>query len=205
LRGVPVSEPSIKGAAFQAVPADVNRLLEQGRLSPEELEVRLTADDLGILAEKILPGRWYPIETYKRLLDLLVEFEGGGQAEQYLMKRGVDAAKRILAMGIYDHLEAARRAVERSPSDWCAQVGRVMITLSNAMFSFSQWKFVAYRDSSNPFSIHVSDAEDIPDTTRILLQGFIEHVFNQFSDAPTRVTSSRPSPESIEYQGLREG
>jgi hypothetical protein len=200
-----VPDPSIKGAAFQAVPADVNRLLERGRLSAAELEVRLTPDDMRILREEILSGSWYSIETYKRLLDLLVEFEGGRQPERYLMKRGVDAAKRILAMGIYDHLEAARRAVGRSPSDWCAQVGRVMMTLSNAMFSVSQWKFVAHQDQSRPFSIHVSEAEAIPDSTRILLQGFIEHVFNKFSDAPTRVKSSRPTAESIEYQGVREG
>jgi hypothetical protein len=200
-----VPNPSIKGSALQSVPADVNRLLEQGRMSFGELEVRLTPDDMRVLREEIHPGSWYSIETYKRLLGLLVEFEGGRQPERYLMKRGVDAAKRILAMGIYDHLDAARRAVERSPSDWCAQVGRVMMTLSNAMFSFSRWKFVAHQDQSHPFSIHVSDAEAIPDTTRILLQGFIEHVFNQFSDAPTRVTSSRPSAESIEYQGVREG
>jgi hypothetical protein len=63
---------------------------------------------------------------------------------------------------------------------------------------------VAHQDQSRPFSIHVSDAEAIPDTTRILLQGFIENVFNQFSDEPTRVASSRPSAESIEYQGLRD-
>jgi hypothetical protein len=203
--GVPVSDSSIKGAAFQSVPADVNRLLEQGRLSPRELEARLTPDDIRILREEVLPGSWYSIETYKRLLALLVEFEGERKPERYLIKRGVDAAKRILAMGIYDHLEAAHRAVKRSPRDWCAQVGRVMITLSNAMFSFSQWKFVAHEDERRPFSIHVSDAGAIPDTTRILLQGFIEHVFNQFSDAPTRVMSSRPTAESIEYQGVREG
>jgi hypothetical protein len=200
-----MSDLSIKGAAFQSVPADVNRMLEQGRLSPDELEARLTPDDLRILREEILPGRWYPIETYKRLLGLLVELEGGPRPERYLIKRGVNAAKRILAMGIYNHLEAARRAVERSPSDWCAQVGRVMITLSNAMFNFSEWKFLAHQDQSHPFSIHVSDAEAIPDTTRVLLQGFIEHAFNQFADAQTRVTSSRPTAESIEYQGVREG
>lgn len=200
-----MSESSIKGAAFQAIPADLNRLLEQGRLSSGELEARLTPDDMRILRDEILPGSWYSIESYKRLLALLVECEGGRKPERYLIKRGVDAAKRILGMGIYDHLEAARRAVERSPSDWCAQVGRVMMTLSNAMFNFSKWKFVAHEDERRPFSIHVSDAEAIPDTTRILLQGFIEHVFNQFSDAPTRVTSSRPSAELIEYKGVREG
>lgn len=191
---------SIKGAAFQSVPADVNRLLEKESLSAAELEARLTPRDIEILRAEVIPGFWYPIGTYQRLLDLLVEMEGGSQPERYLIQRGVNAAERILAMGIYNHLEAARRAVGRAPDDWCAQVGRVMMTLSNAMFNFSHWEFVAHQDQSGPFSIHVSDAAALPDATRVLLQGFIEHVFNQFTDVPVRVTSSRPSPESILFE-----
>jgi hypothetical protein len=74
-----VRDPSIKGAAFQAVPADVNRLLEEGSLSQSELEARLTPDDIRILREEVIPGSWYPISTYQRLSDLLVEMEGGSQ------------------------------------------------------------------------------------------------------------------------------
>jgi hypothetical protein len=118
------------------------------------------------------------------------------------MERGVNAAKRIFAMGLYSHLEAAQRAVERAPKNWSAQVGRVMMTLSNSMFSFSHWKWVDHGDPSRPFSIHVSGAKFLPEATRILLQGFIEYVFNQFADAPTQVTSCRPSPDSIVYEGV---
>jgi hypothetical protein len=199
-----VSNLSIKGAAFQSVPADVNRLLEKGSLSAAELEARLAPGDIEILRAEVTPGFWYPIATYRRMLDLLVEMEGGSQPERFLIKRGVDAAKRILGMGIYGHLEAAHRAVGRAPNDWCAQVGRVMMTLSNAMFNFSHWEFVAHQDRIRPFSIHVSDAEALPEATRILLQGFIEHVFNQFAEEPIRVSSSRPSPDSILYESAWE-
>jgi hypothetical protein len=197
-----VHAPSIKGAAFQAVPADVDRLLEEGALSASELEARLTPDDIRILREEVTPGSWYPIGTYERLLDLLVEMEGGSQPEMYLLKRGVDAAKRIFAMGIYSHLEAAHRAVDRAPKNWCAQVGRIMMTLSNSMFSFSHREFVDHGDSKRLFSIYVSDAEFLPEATRILLQGFIEYVFNQFTDEPTQVKSRRSSPDSIVYEGV---
>jgi hypothetical protein len=53
--------PSIKGTAFQSVVEHLRRLLEAGWLSPDDLELRLEAEDLRLLDEKVLPGLWYPL------------------------------------------------------------------------------------------------------------------------------------------------
>ena len=122
--------------------------------------------------------------------------------EAYLRRRGRAAAERILKMGLYSHLDAAMRAAERAPDRWVEQVGRVMTTLSPAMFSFSRWEFVA-GDAVRLFSLNVHEAGDIPEDTRVLLQGFIEALFVPFTDDRVQVTSRRPSPDLIVYEGAR--
>ena len=44
-----MSVPSIKATAFQTVADDLQRLLAEGSLSPDALEVRLCAEDLPYL------------------------------------------------------------------------------------------------------------------------------------------------------------
>ena len=64
-------EPTIKGTAFESAVVDLCALVESGRLTREELEVRLTPDEIGYLEGKISPGFWYPMKSYMRLLELI--------------------------------------------------------------------------------------------------------------------------------------
>ena len=193
-----MSAPRIKGSAFQAVIDDLQRLQQSGGLADGDLE----PGDLELLRAGIQAGSWYPIAAYRRMLALLVAKESGPDREAYLRRRGRAAAERILKMGLYSHLDAAMRAAERAPDRWVEQVGRVMTTLSPAMFSFSRWEFVA-GDAARLFSLNVHEAGDIPEETRILLQGFIEALFVPFTDDRVQVTSRRPSPDLIVYEGAR--
>jgi hypothetical protein len=136
------------------------------------------------------------------MLGLLVAKEGAVDREGYLRRRGRSAAQRILNMGLYSHLEAAVRAAARAPDKWVEQVGRVMTTLSNAMFNFSAWEFVA-GDQQQLFSLHVRQAAELPEETRILLQGFIEALFEPFSEDRVHVTGRRPSADAIVFEGVR--
>jgi hypothetical protein len=79
--------PAIKGTAFESVTADVLRLREEGRLPAEVLEARLEAPDLALLESKIGPAQWIPIESYRRMTELLQEVEGRGRSE-YVVDRG---------------------------------------------------------------------------------------------------------------------
>jgi hypothetical protein len=49
-------EPSIKGIVIAAVAANVLRLVEQGKISREQLEVGLEKEDLKLLETKIQPA-----------------------------------------------------------------------------------------------------------------------------------------------------
>lgn len=50
----------IKGTAIQSLVADVNRVVQEGRIRPDELEACLQREDLEILGQKVLAALWYP-------------------------------------------------------------------------------------------------------------------------------------------------
>lgn len=186
-----VEAPAIKGTAFLSAHADVNRLVEEGRLSRDDLELRLAADDLRILDEKVAPAAWYPIACYERLVELLADLEGAGSRETYLVGRGTRAAERLSAAGIYQQLDA-------SIESWGPRVGRIIITLSSLMYSFTRWSF-ATGDRPGHFEIRVEDAADFPEASRFATQGFIEFVAQRTVGAPVRVRSRRPAPDLVIY------
>lgn len=193
--------PAIKGSAFQSVVEDVQRLLQEGRISREELEVRLEPADLPFLEDKVLPPFWYPIETYRRLSELLMELEGGGRPE-YIVRRGARAAERLFTLGIYQQLRRGEKIAEEmrsSGSAWSQQDGAIMASLAGAIFSFTSWRFVADPERG-AHRIEVSDAAGLPEVARFAAQGFIEYVSTRLAKAHVRVTSERPSPERVVFQ-----
>lgn len=194
--------PAIKGSAFQSVVEDVQRLLQEGHLSREALEVRLDRADLPFLEEKVLPAFWYPIETYRRLSELLMEVEGGGRPE-YVVRRGARAAERLFTLGIYQQLRRGEKIAEEirsSGSTWTQQDGAIMASLAGAIFNFTSWRFVADAEQRGAHRIEVSDAAALPEVARFAAQGFIEYVSTRLAQAHVRVTSERPSPERIVFR-----
>jgi len=121
---------AIKGTALESVIDDVNRLIDEGRFSRDDLEIWLLAPDLELLDRKINSAGWYPVDSYGRLSDLLMEHEGQGQSE-YLVERGRRAAERLKASGIYSQLSADR---ER----WGDRLGAIMASIGPAMFKDSE-------------------------------------------------------------------
>jgi hypothetical protein len=197
-----VDGPAIKGSAFQSVVEDVQRLLQEGRLSREALEVRLDPSDLPFLDEKVLPAFWYPIGTYRRLSEILMEVEGGGRPE-YVVRRGARAAERLFTLGIYQQLRRGEKIAEEirsSGSAWSQQDGAIMASLAGAIFNFTSWRFVADAAQRGAHRIEVSDAAALPEVARFAAQGFIEYVSTRLAQAHVRVTSARPSPDRIVFQ-----
>jgi hypothetical protein len=188
---VTVKVPSIKGTAFESAFDDVHRLLEEGRLSREELEVTLTAEDLRILEQKISPASWYPVASYARLIEVLIEKEAGGDPQSYLLERGVRAAERLTQAGIYQQLHL-------SPERMGARVGHIIASLAGAIYNFTRWHFEPH--GPGEFTARVEDASELPDVCRLTAQGFIQQVSTQVSGYPVRVVSDRPSPDLILYR-----
>lgn len=186
----------VKGTAIESVITDVNRLLEEGRLSRDALEARLPAADLQLLETKIVPALWYPYGSYGRLMELLFEAEGRRSTE-YLVERGRRAADRVRATGLYAQLKG-------NWSHWGDRVGTILATLGPAMYKDTAWRIQieGVAEGAVRFRLEVDCPAEFPDVCRWPTQGFIEYIARMYgTNQDTRVTSERVSPERMLFTG----
>ena len=141
----------IKGTAIESLVADVNRIVQEGRVPPDELEAQLQREDLEILGQKILAALWYPLGTYDRLTQLMLRAEGGGEM-RYVIERGRRAAARLRDSGIYGQLARDRKQLG-------TRIGRMMVTLGPAMYQDTQWTF---HDESSDNASHFRIEARVP-------------------------------------------
>jgi hypothetical protein len=163
-----VKEPAIKGTLFSAVVADLNKLIEQERISPEMLESRLEPQDISLLDEKISAAAWYDIHTYARMVELLCDVEGGGR-EHYWYERGVRAAKRLKKSGIYHQMDYLGRTMARGEIDPAARFNafakdmRLLLTIHASMLNFGDWRCVVDPDRGDRYRVEVRGIAGVPD------------------------------------------
>lgn len=189
-----MDRPSIKGTAFVSATSDLHELLEAGRLTREQLETRLRPEDVEILDSKILPGDWYPIDSYGRILDLLGEVSGGGA--QYHVERGRKAAERLLRSGIYRQLD---KAIERRSEKDKASLISIMLTVGRTLYNFGAWELVRDGSSDNLLRFELQQMAALPENARITIQGFVEWATENIAGGRTRVESRRISADRIVF------
>jgi hypothetical protein len=192
--------PSIKGSALQGVVEDLLRLREAGALDRDTLEAALEAEDLELLEQKVLPGLWYPLTSYQRFTELLMQAEGDGRSA-YVVARGARAAERLFAAGLYqqlsrgDEIGAEKQAANER---WSSQEANLMASLAGAIFNVSRWRFVTV-EAAETSRIEVTEAAALPEVSRWAAQGFIEYTASRLARASVEVTSERPSPDTIVF------
>src|SRR5262245_30606378 len=194
--------PSIKGSAFAAVVEDLRGLVDAGRVSRAVLEARLPAADLAILDARVSPALWYPLASYARLCAVLLELEGGARPEAYVAQRGARAAERLFAAGLYLQLERgeALGAEKRERGEgWSVVEGNLVTSLAGAIFNVSRWRFEVDPRDARLHRIHVSEAADLPEVSRLAAQGFIEYTASRLAGVPLRVESERVAPDQIVF------
>jgi len=175
--------PAIKGTLFSAVAADVNRLVEQGRIPPEMLESRLEPGDIALLDEKISAAGWYDLFAYHRMVELLCESEGGGRAN-YWFERGVRAARRLAEAGIYHQMDYLGRTMVRGEIDPAARFNafakdmRLLLSIHASMLNFGDWRCVVDPDHADRYRVEIRDVAGIPDGIFLAAAG----MFNGMSE-----------------------
>jgi hypothetical protein len=165
----------------------VKRLVDQGRIEPEELATSLSDKDRELLTAAITPVSWVPVESYARMLELLALEEGGDDSARYLCDRGARAAERLLS-GTYQSFAA-------EPGTWGRHAGEAMMGMGKLLYNFSEWTF--HVETDDACEVHVSDALHFPDPARYTAEGFLRFFAERAADRPMRVSSSRPSPDLI--------
>ena len=193
--------PSIKGSAFETVVIDLTRLIQVGKIAREAVEARLESEDLQLLDDKVLPGLWYPLASYRRMSELLWEVEGN-RDPAYLMARGARSAERLFEAGLYQQMQRGEElgAAKRERGEACSEFdGNLMTSLASTIFNVSRWRYRRHPEDVNVNRIEVTGARDLPEVSRWAAQGFIEYMASRMTGVTVLVTSERPAPDRIVY------
>jgi hypothetical protein len=190
----PMDVPSIKGIALQLAVEPIQQLLDSGQLSRQELELQLQPEDLQIIDEKIVVGMWYPVASFTRILAL--EKDGNRVTQADLVEAGVGAAARLFDSQIYKHFVS-------TAENWGPRAGHTLVKLASMILTFADWSYDSGPANGNTFTIEVTDARDFPDALRYLVQGVIQVLGERVNDVPVQLTSERPTPDHIIFQGVR--
>ena len=180
----------IKGAAVEPILNLTHELLDSGRISRDQLELRLEASDLGLLDSKVEPTLWYPIASAERI-ELFVAEVLGRDVEEMMREIGGAAARRILVQaGIRTFIEGARKHGER--------MGHILAGLGALVVDFGEWRFEG--DIFSEFRVQATEVEALPDTTRYATEGFIEVLAQELIERHATVSSQRPSRGHVVFE-----
>jgi len=188
----------IRGSALALARDEVRGLLGERRLAPEELRRHLLPEDLSYLDAEIHAELWYPIRVHDRLVTTLRDLEGAGSAD-FLVERGRRLGGLLLARPVVRALEEARAEVPEAAS-WWAHAGAVLVALPSALFSCSTWLLVP-DDEPGRFTVEVTDAAELPESSRLGVQGALEALASELTGRAVHVASERPRPDCVLYQG----
>ena len=172
------AKPCIKGSSISSLVEDISKLRDGGRVSPELLEQRLTAEDRVLLDRPVNLAGWYDVHSYRRLAELLCEVEG--RREDLLRERGAAAAKRLAAAGIYQQMESVTRLkdVQQLDVDCRFQAYgrtlRLVATLSGSILNFGTWVVKPDPDHPNDrYCIEIQGGDAMPDVLAVTTEGFV--------------------------------
>ena len=182
-----------------AVIEDVQKLRDSGHLGEEQLEARLEPADLALLGKQVQAALWYPIGSYRRLSELLLDVEGHGHPD-YLVDRGARAAERIWEAGLYIQLEHGEEKAEQARAQggvMSERDSRLITSMSGAIFNFSRW---TYRSEQSEGVILVTDAAALPDVSVHAARGFLEYVIGRLRRQDTPVRAERTAPDRVEFR-----
>jgi len=209
-----MAQASVKGTIIEAVVENLVRLRDAGRVTDEELEVRLEAAECALLEGKINTAGWYPMASYTRFLQLLGDIEGGG-SPAYFIERGRANARRLMDAGLYQQLgfldrwkESVRRgSIEESTviTSYASKL-RLVVSLATSIYNVGRWVVEPDEDNPGRISIVVRDASDYSEPMRLAAEGFL----NECAKERGRVggadlyTSERPRPDLILFRMNRD-
>ena len=184
--------PSVKGSLFFIAQADLLGLIEKGKISREELEVRLTPEQLELVDAKVQVALWYPVDAFNAFLRITSEIGDRGSPEA-LAATGRLSAEQLAQSGLYAQLNEGARGSAKG-------VGRRLVTLASAFYNFMHWEYIE-GEGPGRFTVDVTEAADWCEELRHITEGFIEVASARAMGQPVRVTSERPTPGHVIFHG----
>jgi len=187
-----MQQPSIKGAAFCGTVARLQACLESGQATQKQVELRLEAQDLRFLEEKIEPSLWYPIASAGRIDELVVE-RSGREREEFFVACGLEEVDSVFSSGLFETLiEGARKMETRAPE--------ALTHLASLGFNFGRWS--SEEVSPGDFTVKAQDVTPLPESVRYTVQGIILGLARKIRDVGIEISSQRLRRDEIIYRGL---
>ncbi len=199
--------PSIKGSIFAFAAEDLAKLVSVGNVPAAELARRLPPEDRAILDQPIQFTGWYPVAAYARVLEILLEHEGGGSI-RYLKERGARSAERLIQAGIYAQMEYLNRVQVQKAADAQQRFQaygrdlRLLSTLSGSILNFSRWQPKPDPKHVDRYVIEVTEAEAYPELLCWTTDGWINRMASEHGDGDLW-RWKRVRPDFIVFEMIR--
>jgi len=184
--------PSVKGSLFFIAQINLLGLIEEGKISREEIEVRLTPEQLELVDAKVQVALWYTVDAFNAILKITSEV-GDRASPEALVATGRLSAEQLAQSGLYPQLAEGAGGSGKG-------VGRRLVTLASAFYNFMHWEFIEGEDPFH-YTVDVTDAADWCEELRYISEGFIEVASARGLGGPVCVTSERPTPDHVIFHG----
>ena len=173
-----MAEPSAKGILVGGVVVNLNRFREAGRISGDELEARLSPAAQQLLDTKIDTATWYPIGSYREILDIVWEIDGQKRPD-YMREKGLRWAKKIYDSGMYQQLQYSDQAPRIRSGGQAVQQGRLIGSLIATFWNFVEP--IVDLDDSGALRLTLRNSAEFPDANRYTTEGFLNHIIERGS------------------------
>jgi hypothetical protein len=185
--------PSIKGVALQFLLDTIEQRIAEGRIDRAAFESMLGDEELKIIDSEILPGLWYPIESYGRMLELALKMEG--RPREQWAEAGFEAAQSVLSNEAYGRLveDAAKRG-KRS--------GFALMHVVPLFLNFSSWSYEQDPGDGSVYHVNVTQAESLPRALVALLEGVMSYLSQRVRGNRLKVSSERLGPDRILFRAV---
>jgi hypothetical protein len=199
-----LTQPSIKGSVVVAMVEAVQKLLQSGAISEEELEDRLSSEAFELIQQPIAASRWYDIRAAHSLGKLLIDVAGHGDPD-FMRGRGEVLAERLLKGGLYAQLEFVKRMNLDRHTDPKARFEafgrdlRLVVTLGSSMFNFGRWAVRPDPERDGCYCIEVHEASALSDVGTMATEGFMNRLMKEIRLA-ARWCMERPRPDLVVYK-----
>lgn len=181
--------PSIRGAAINAIRAELNR--HATKKSRE-----LSADVVALMTEAVDQCTWQPLVRWQPLIRELASF---------LRRDATGGALRHSGTRIAESLFAGRYTFEEvRMTQWPAPVETLMVELARTVFNFGRWEFEVVRAGIEGI-VHAYDAAPLSDDGRMLAESVIAALASRALGAEVRIVSARPEHGHLTFRIRRRG
>ena len=191
-------QPSAKGTLVLGAVVAARRHREKGRISEQQLEVRLSASALELLDQKIAIAAWYPIDAFCELMDLNWDL-GGKRAPDFMRREGERSADRLFDTGIYPQLRFADQAVKVQSRDDLVRQSRLITSITGSLYNFLQIEVRVDDGAEGRLQIVYGNAARFNEALRYSTEGFMNQI-NKRQKSLRRWTSERPAPDRIVFE-----